>query len=316
MLAVLTIIAPIFLLIGIGFFITKIKLIDSTHTPTLGIIVLYLAMPSIILNTFLQTSIKEVLLLNFALVYSLGTIATFALAFIFNSFALNKNTSLSALNSFGSAMPNTGFIGYPLLIQTIAEPPLAAFALLLIIEGIVIIPIGLFMLELGSTKKRGKSLTAITGVILKELIKNPLIISIILGVVISVFNLSLPDALESTILSLSKAAVPVGLIFIGATLASNKWVVNVIDITTVASAKLLIHPLMILSMMMIFPIENDDHRMALILCASAPMLTMYPVLADKYNYRPQAASLLLLTTLISFFSISLIFWVFPYLPIN
>ena len=55
------------------------------------------------------------------------------------------------------------------------------------------------------------------------MLKNPLIIGIVLGVLSAVFKISTPIPFSSAIDMLSIATAPVALVFIGGTLAGLKW---------------------------------------------------------------------------------------------
>lgn len=308
MAAVLNITAPIFILIAIGFFLIKAKLIEKTHIGGLGTFVVYLALPALIFNTLTKTAISDVIQPVFMIIYAAGSLLTFALGFLVYRKLFNKSFTYSTLNSFGGSISNSAFIGYPILLQTFSDPPIAAFTMAVIVESILILPLGLLLLELGETHGKGHALHKLLLQIGKRLLSNPIILSIVFGLLLSTLNIHLPSVFEKSIGMLAQASAPVALIFIGATLAASKWQGKLNDVLTVASFKLLVHPAMVFMMILLLPPLGGDLPRAALLIAAAPMVTIFPVISSKYGYGPQAASTLLVATVLAFFSISFILW--------
>ncbi|MDE2453335.1 MAG: AEC family transporter, partial [Burkholderiales bacterium] len=81
------------------------------------------------------------------------------------------------------------------------------------------------------------------------------------------------------------------------------------EIALVAAGKLLLHPLAVLGGLLLLQPAVPALRSAGIVYASVPMLSIYPVLAQKYGYEGLCAAALLVTTVLSFVTISGWIWV-------
>lgn len=75
--------------------------------------------------------------------------------------------------------------------------------------------------------------------------------------------------------------------------------------------KLIIHPLLVLSMILLLPDFDPDLQIAAVLLAAMPMLSIHPIVGGAYGYRQQCASILLVATLASFFTLSLVLGLLP-----
>ena len=80
------------------------------------------------------------------------------------------------------------------------------------------------------------------------------------------------------------------------------------DVAMVSLGKLLLHPLSVFAMLWLLPPVAPELRAAAILYASMPMLSIYPILAQKYGFEGFCAAALLLATVLSFVTISVILW--------
>ncbi len=310
MTSVFGITAPVFILIGIGFVLIKSNLLNKTHVGGFGTFVVYLALPSLIISTLTKTSLDHIIQPTFMIIYAVASLGSFALGFIIYRKFFNKTFSNSALNSFGGAMSNSAFIGYPLLLQSFSNPPVAAFTMALMVESILLLPVALFFLEVGESHGKGHSKRSVITQISKRLISNPVILAIFAGIVLALLNIQLPTFIDKSVGLLAQAAAPVALVFIGATLASSQWHGKLDDAGMVALFKLVVHPALVFLMIVLMPSMGANLSKAAILIASVPMVSIFPIIGSKYGQGPQAASTMLVTTILAFFSISAILWLY------
>jgi predicted permease len=62
-------------------------------------------------------------------------------------------------------------------------------------------------------------------------------------------------------------------------------------------------------MMWLLPPDDPELRAAAVIFAATPMLSIYPILAQKYGFEEMCAAALLLATVLSFGTISLVLWI-------
>jgi hypothetical protein len=61
-------------------------------------------------------------------------------------------------------------------------------------------------------------------------------------------------------------------------------------------------------LLLVIPVANPDLRHTAVLLASVPMLSIYPIIADRYGETRFCAAALLVTTALSFVTVSGVLW--------
>ncbi|HMT92866.1 AEC family transporter [uncultured Thiothrix sp.] len=308
MLNILLTISPVFILIGLGYFAFKQGLIKAEAMSSLGNIVLYCAIPAVMIGGLSKIHISEIVEPYFLLAYGIGSLLNLLFA-IFLTLKLQRNLlTKSAIQSLGMSIPNSMFVGFPVLSLSLELPDVASLSLMMavLVENILILPIILILLEY-SVGYKGDSANILRTVALR-IVKNPLIIAIAVGVVLSLLGVTLPKPISQSLDLLTKISAGLALLFIGAALANIKpqeqkpWA----DISLVMLGKLILHPALVALWVFLLPSFNSSFQQAVIIMAAAPMMSIYPILGERYGLRDFCASTLFMTTLVSFISIAVV----------
>ena len=98
------------------------------------------------------------------------------------------------------------------------------------------------------------------------------------------------------------------LFYIGGTLAGLKVKIAAGDIGLIVAGKLLLHPLVVYLAFLALPLDGAGLQTAAVLNACMPMMSIYPILAQKYGQEGLCAAALVATTVTSFFAISAFLW--------
>jgi predicted permease len=78
------------------------------------------------------------------------------------------------------------------------------------------------------------------------------------------------------------------------------------EVSTVALSKLLLHPIAVFLWLLPMPDVEPKLQTAAVVFASVPMLSIFPILAHRYEQEGFAAAALLVATTLSFVTITLI----------
>ncbi|NLO55336.1 MAG: AEC family transporter [Gammaproteobacteria bacterium] len=306
MLAIVSITTPIFLLIAIGYAAVRWRVLPPEAIPGLGRFVLYLAMPGLIIHTLSSMKIEQVIDLNFILAYGLGSLLMLGLVLFLSLKVFKDEPVLASLKAMGVSMSNTPYFGFPVLLQVVESSAGQAFSMALLVETIVIIPLCMALLEFNNSRSSGMSLGPILIRLHKRMLRNPLLIAIITGMLISALNIPLPDPINITLKMLGGSSATIALFVIGASLVGSPLKGELGSITPVLIGKLGLHPLIVALLIWLLPPFDPQLQLAAILLAAMPMMSIYPIFGSQYGYRNFTASTLMLTTICAFFSISAI----------
>ncbi|MBV1789523.1 AEC family transporter [Marinobacterium sp. D7] len=305
MLAVLSITAPIFILIAIGYAAVKTGLMSQEAIPGLGRYVLYFALPALMFSTISRMEFGVVIETNYLAVYGIGSLLSLLFGIGFHKLVLKNSLVESGVKGMGMSIPNSAFIGFPILLQVFDPPLTQAFAMAIMVENVFILPIALVIIEYGG-RENGSSLLAIWKSVFSRVVRNPLIITICAGLLASALSLKLPETLNQSLDMLARTSAATALFVIGASLVGNQMRGNILSIGSVVTGKLLIHPLLIALVLWLWPPFDQRLELAVLLVAAMPMMSIFPIIGSNYGMRNICASILLVTTVLSFVTITLL----------
>lgn len=141
-----------------------------------------------------------------------------------------------------------------------------------------------------------------------SIIKNPIIISIIIGVIASLLKLKLPTILDKTIHNFSVMASPLALVAIGAGFEGKKAISKIKPTIVASFIKTMIIPAIFLPVAVKLGFR-DQQLVALIIMLSSPATPSGYIMAKNMNHDGiLSSSVLVMTTLLASFTITL--WIF------
>lgn len=306
MLQIFGITAPIFVLIAIGFGSSRAGLVNREQIAGMGKFVISFALPALVIKALLDKPLDEVFDANYLLAYGIASQAVFWLGFLFSLLVRKDSPSGSALSALGMSVSNSGFIGYPIVAMVLGPPAAVALALGMLVENLLMIPLALVLAEMGR-QNGSAALPALAGTF-KRLLHNPIILGISLGLTLALFEVRLPAIAQKVIEMLALASAPVALFVIGGSLDGLKVRGLFLDVAQLSLGKLLLHPLAVLLCFSLLPAVDPALRVAGVLFACAPMMSIYPILGQRYGLEGRCAAALVVATVLSFLSISGFVW--------
>ena len=327
--SILAVTVPFFALVLCGYLAARFHVLPESAIPGLNTFVLYVALPCLLFRFGAGSPILDLLNLSVLLVYLTSALL---IVFFTVSFSLNKRVHLkdAAFGALVAAFPNTGFMGVPLLVALFgaqaAGPVICSMLADLFITSSVCLAVAQWH---GAP---GQGALASVRRALRGAVSNPLPWSIALGAGFSVAAIRLPGPLNVIVNMLADAATPVALFTIGAVLlrasqhraamiranqhsAAGKGRTLVRDYLPVALVKLLLHPLLVLTLglaarAMGAPLSNFQ-VMVLTLAAALPSASSVSLLAERYGAdNGRIARIILTSTVLSFGTFSLAAWLF------
>ncbi|MBL8344295.1 MAG: AEC family transporter [Rubrivivax sp.] len=304
MIEVLSITAPIYLLIGLGYAAGRAKLFEAMELRVLGRFVLMFSLPALLFDAVSRRRLAEVLDPIYMTAYAVASLAVLLGGLLWARARRGAPMSLAALQGLGMSSSNSGYVGYPVLQQLLGPAAGSVLALTMLVENLIVIPLGLALADAGGQGSARRALLQAFG----NLWRNPLVVAIVLGLVFAVFGWELPMPLQRTVSILAAASAPVALFVIGGTLVGLKLEGVRGDLLRVVVGKLVLHPAAMLAMLWLLPPLPAHLRLGAVVLAAMPMMGIYPVLAQKYHHERFCAAALLAATVTSFFTLSAGLW--------
>jgi predicted permease len=306
---ILAITAPIYIAIALGYGLTRWGFFQKTDMRAFGTFVVKVAMPALLFNALSQRKVSDILNAEYVTAYALASLFTLSLSIAWALRVSKVSRSLSSCLAMGMSCPNSGFVGYPVMLLSLG--PLAsvagvALALNMMVENLIIIPLLLAWAETGQSKSRWQGIIWQT---LKGMFYNPMIWGIVLGFLFSWFEWQLPSSLGRTVSLFAQASGALSLFVIGGSLVGLPVQGMGPRVAQIAAGKLVLHPLMMLVVMtFLLPIQDPVLRVAALLTCAMPMFGIYPILTQKHGHDGLSAAALLVTTMASFFTLNALLW--------
>mgnify|MGYP001201415054 FL=1 len=297
---------PFFALIGLGYSAAIVKFFSAEATTYLTRFVFYFALSAMLFRFSSDLSLGELYDPEFILAYLSASIVVYLLATAVAMFK-NKPSSEAAVEAQCSVIGNVGFLGIPMLAILMGAKAVGFIMIILAVDLIVFGSLIILIIVVSKDKKLDIFLFYR---LLIGLLKNPMIVSIICGLLWSASGWSLPGPVSDFIIMLGSAATPGALFAIGASLA-QKSAEKFETAAWLSFCKLILHPLAVcVAVFYVFEVELYAATV-MIAAASLPVAGNIFMVAEHYNVAPKRASAaIFLSTVFSIFTVSFtIAWV-------
>jgi predicted permease len=276
---------PFFALIGVGYLAGRLGFFGAEATAALTKFVFYFALSAMLFRFAANLSLAEVFDWAFVLAYLSASFAVYLLAF---AVALWRRLGLeeAAMEAQCATIGNTGFLGVPMLVLLLG--PAAAGPVLMVLSIDMIVFSSLITLII--TGARGGRFSLRTfGTLGLGLLKNPMIVSIALGLAWGATGWALPGPADEFFALLGAAATPGALFAIGASLAGRS-AERLAVAGWLSFAKLILHPAAVaVAALLIFPVDPFAAGV-MIAAAALPVAGNVYILAAHYGVAPQRVS--------------------------
>jgi predicted permease len=305
---ILGITGPIYLAIALGYLSTRQGLFAKADMQVFGKFTINLALPALLFNALSQRSIGEILNVHYLLAYALGSMVVVLGGLFWASKVKGHSLSYSSMMAMGMSCPNSGFVGYPIMLLTLGPVAGVVLALNMVVENLLMIP---FLLAVADSEggQPGQWKQALWQT-LKNLLKNPMIWGILGGFLFSLSGWAMPAPVGRTVNLFAQASAALSLFVIGGSLVGLKVEGLKGTVSQIVFGKLLLHPLAMWGVLTwVVPVHDPALRSAALLTGALPMLGIYTILSQRHGHGAISAATLLVTTVVSFFSLSALLWV-------
>jgi predicted permease len=285
-----------FIYMGIGYVLKKGKLISAEGTKSISNLLLYVILPATILYSFASnTDSGEILPVFYSVI--LGAVLLLLSMFLSRLFFPDN-----AVLNFSAAFSNAGFIGIPLISEVLGTEAVIYAAGMIAVLNVLQWTYGQWLLS-GSRK----------AVSAGAIVKNPLLIAFVLGLVIFAARIHLPAIVLKALSGLNGMNAPIAMIILGIYLSE----INAREIFSDAQGwkcslvRLLVIPVASAVVLRILCPDETLIGSSLMLAASAPVGANVAVYAKKLNKDyAQSVRVICLSTVLSIAAIPAVYMVF------
>ncbi len=285
-----------FVLMAIGFVAYRKQILSNQGTKDIGKLLLNVAIPMIVISNFCveKSAEKTAELFESALLSFLCMALSVAFAYL----VYHKKDRIA---EFSAAFSNAGFIGIPLVQAIFGSGAVFYISVMIVLINVLQWTYGVY------TITDDKSVMDF-----KKIMKNPLILSVGIGIVIYFLNIRLPKIAMDIISSISAINTPLAMIVSGVYLAQSD-LLNAMrkkDAWLLSLARLIVIPLIVMLVFRFLPFGSTAMKLSILLAGACPVGSNVAVFAQQYDkdYR-KGVEYVCVSTLLSILALPLVIFV-------
>lgn len=268
---ILAALVPIFCLIILGTSLRHLNFPGEAFWPLSARLVYFILFPALLVNTLASADLSNTAVLPLGFSAALAVL-TIALGLVLLKLAVRfENRAFTSI--FQGGIRHNSYVGLAAAASLFGSPGVALTAILFAF----VIPL-VNVLCVSALNYYTAETNIDLGRIIKSIIKNPLILACAVGITLNLIGLGLPLGSGEVLGLLSRAALPLGLLIVGADLNLGLMTKSTAVIFLSSGLKLFAYPFIVALACGWFSVTGDTYAVA-VLFASLPTATSAYILA-------------------------------------
>jgi predicted permease len=309
--SIVNIVLPIFLIILLGLFLKRINFIDNNFVEQISKFVFNISLPVLVFIKLANVKITAA--------FDAGLIsASLILTFVFFLFSwmlaslITKTPEDKGAFIQGSFRSNYAIVGLAIISGLVDDIHFAKAVLLLafmvpLFNVLAVIALTV-PLHQASNNRLIKSL--------KEILRNPIIISAYLAIPFTIFDIELPPAINITLQHLGKVALPLALLGIGASINVKKIFVASPLSFVAAANKIILFPLVTVIVAVFLEFTQQDILILYVAMGSPTAIASFVMAVGMKSNSKMASNIITISTLGAIITISAGLMILKFIGIN
>jgi len=302
--------APIFVIMLLGFYAGKAGMVDNKNVVTLNIFVMDFALPAALFGATVQTPWQGIIAQSpLIVVLALTMWATYAAIYFISTRYFHKSPQDAAVLTLTVALPNYAALGLPILGSVLGPGPATSLSVAASIAcgSVLMTPFCLLILEREKARAAGHSQHGGIGMLpllMWRSVTKPIVWGPLLGVVLSGVQLKMPDLVLAAIHPLGLSATAAALFLTGVILSARKLKLSRIVVIS-SLTTMLIEPFIAWGLVLVFGLHGRVAVTGILMIAlSAGFFGV--VFGNRFGvYSPDAEATLLISSLLCIITLPL-----------
>lgn len=301
---ILNIVLPVFGIILAGYLSRYFNLLDGTSSEALNRFVYYIALPPLLFLSTARVPLQEMLNWPFIAAYLAGLALTLVIA-IGGAWLLFSQRDLATLTLHGMAaiFANTVYMGIPLFLAAFGPQRTTPILVAALVSNLVLIAAVIICVEFSQSSggHYGKIFKDVGG----ALVRSPILIPLLLGLLASGVRLWIPKPIENFLSLLAGTTGPAALFALGLSLYGHSFSADVKEVAWLVFVKLLLNPLITWWLVNYVIVLDGFWASSAVLIAAIPTGALVFVFAQRYGvYVQRSAAVVMTTTMLSIITLS------------
>ncbi|WP_338548668.1 AEC family transporter [Roseovarius phycicola] len=285
--ALVDVILPVFLVIGFGYLAVWRNWFSDAGVNGLMKFTQNFAIPCLLFSAIAGLDLSASFDLRLVFSFYTGALSGFVLGLFGALVVFKRPIEDAVVIGFCCLFSNSVLLGLPLTERAYGPDALEANFAIIALHSPFCYGVGITVMEV--VRAKGQAGPALLGRVLKAMFSNALIVGIVLGLLVNLSGIALPQVMQDGLDLMSRAALPAALFGLGGVLASYRPEGDMRLVIYICLVSLIVHPLITrgLGLMVSLPVEAT--RSAVLTAAMAPGVNAY-IFASMYGRAMRVAA--------------------------
>lgn len=291
---------PVFITMMFGVLFKKLKLFDDAFISKMNQFVFKIALPCLLFKDISSIHIMEAWDTSFVLFCFFATLCSIFISYLFSCFCVEKSAQGEFIQaSYRSSAAILGIALIQNIYGTSGMAPLMIVASVPLYNMMAVIVLTVFAPE-----RKPINLSLLKKILI-DILKNPIIIAIFLGVIASLLQWNQPIIIQKSISNLSVLATPLGLMAMGASIQKQSIFQKIKPAVIASSLKLVGFVCIFLPLAILCGYTHEKLIAILVMLGSASTVTCFIMAKNMGHKGTLSSQVVLITTLCSAFTLTL-----------
>ncbi|MDP0929810.1 AEC family transporter [Paracoccus onubensis] len=304
--ALLTIILPVFLVVGFGYLVSWRKWFSESAVDGLMIFAQNFAVPVLLFSSMARLDLGAEFRPSMLISFYLGAWISFFAGWAAAKYLLKRAPQDCVVIGFTCLFSNTVLLGIPITERAYGPEALAGNWTIIALHSPLFYTFGISFMEFTRAKGSGMSLGRVALRALSGTLRTPMVIGILCGFAMNLLihaGLVMPDSFWEAVGMISHAALPAALFGLGGVLYRYRPEGDISAIVMCCACSLILHPAIVFGIGSLVGLDTAGMRSGVMTASMAPGVNAY-LFANFYGAaRRVAASTVLIGTALSILSI-------------
>ena len=300
-LTALTVLLPVFFVLGLGYFAGRAKKFDADQVAGLNELVLDYAFPAMMFVATVKTPRDELLSEgSYALALLVAFVGLFLAMVLVSTQLLRHSLGEATLQANLASFPSVGFFGPPIFQGLFGPSSLVSIAFASTLSAVTIIPLTLVLLEIHhqrTTRGEGQRVSSLIVQSLANTLKKPMVWAPLIGVALVLAGARVPPLIDNMLMLIGSSTSGASIFLAGLIIAAYEIRLNA-EVIANALVKMVAQPLLMVLLVAALKVGSPLAGEGIVICA-IPTAVFAPLLAPRYRiYEVESSSTLMATALL------------------
>lgn len=279
--------------------------IDSISRSGKGLVkfVFWVALPSMLFIKVVDTPLPAEVPWRFLFAFYIPSIIIFFTGAFLAGRVFSWNQEDLGIAGITCCYGNLALLGLPIILSSFGPVFLTPALILIASQSIILFGLTIFWLE----KKSDETIVAnVFKFFIHKVLGNPIVLALVLGFVVNMFEISVPSILRSSLNLFSTAAPGCSLFALGVCLASYQLSLNNGIVLRFVFLRNFFHPLLVFGLCVFLGVSNQWKAVAILFAAMPTGINAF-IFAEQYEARYEVVSMtIILSTIVSMFTLTML----------